>query len=214
MFGTVNLGLFIVAGLLLNITPGADLLYIAGRSAGQGKKAGIFAALGIGAGCLFHIFFATLGLSVILTTSAIAFSMVKFAGAAYLVYLGITLLLSLRFNSKVLTPEHLLPVAPSYGKIFWQAVLVNALNPKVALFFMALLPQFVSPQANHPALSFLFLGCLFNVNGTIVNTIFAIFSARIATSFKQSHGFNKAMKTAAGALFITLGVRLALTTQK
>ena len=213
MLGTLHLGIFIASGLLLNITPGADILYITSRGAGQGAKAGVIAALGIGAGCLVHILFAAFGLSVVLATSALAFMAVKLAGAAYLVYLGVSTLLSLRTKS---TGEASgIGYAPvPYGRIFRQAILVNILNPKVALFFMAFLPQFVSPQAAHPALSFLFLGCLFNVNGTIVNIIFALCSARIAGRVKQAGLPARLLKGGVGSLFIWLGIRLVMTAQK
>lgn len=207
MLGTMDLGVFIMAGLILNITPGVDMLYIASRSAGQGAKAGIIAALGIGAGCLVHILFAAFGLSVVLATSAMAFTVVKCIGAAYLVYLGVTTLVSLR-SSAVMEKAEVMPLSP--GQIFRQAALINILNPKVALFFMALLPQFVSPQATHPAVSFLFLGLLFDVNGTIVNVVFAVFSSRIAVRFRRNIILGKILKTAVGCLFIGLGVRLAL----
>lgn len=214
MLGTINLGIFIASGLLLNITPGADILYIVSRSAGQGTKAGVIAALGIGAGGLVHILFATFGLSVVLATSALAFTMVKLAGAAYLVYLGVTTLLSLggsRPAEKITTGG----TAPlPYGRIFRQAILVNVLNPKVALFFMAFLPQFVSPEAAHPAISFLFLGCLFNCNGTIVNVIFAICSAQLAGRIKHTAMPARLLKSGVGSLFIWLGLRLAFTAQK
>lgn len=211
MLGTVDLGVFVVAGLILNITPGADMLYIASRSAAQGTKAGVIAALGIGAGCLVHILFATLGLSVILASSALAFAVVKYAGAAYLLYLGITTLLSLRAKEEG-KAEIARPL--SSGRIFRQAVLINVLNPKVALFFMALLPQFVSPQAAHPALSFLFLGCLFDFNGTIVNIVFAVFSSKIAGRCRQSSMLGRLGRTAVAGLFIALGLRLALSSQE
>ncbi len=211
MLGTVDLGVFVLAGLLLNITPGADMLYIAHRSAIQGVKAGIIAALGIGAGCLVHILFAALGLSVVLAASALAFTVVKLVGAAYLIYLGLATLISLRSpagEEKSLAQ----PLPP--GQIFRQAMLINVLNPKVVLFFMALLPQFVSPQAAHPAISFLFLGCLFNLNGTIVNVLFAMFSATIAPRLRRFVILGKVLKASVGALFIGLGVRLALTVQE
>lgn len=211
ILGTVDLGVFVVAGLILNITPGADMLYIASRSAAQGTKAGVIAALGIGAGCLVHILFATLGLSVILASSALAFAVVKYAGAAYLLYLGITTLLSLRAKEEG-KAEIARPL--SSGRIFRQAVLINVLNPKVALFFMALLPQFVSPQAAHPALSFLFLGCLFDFNGTIVNIVFAVFSSKIAGRCRQSSMLGRLGRTAVAGLFIALGLRLALSSQE
>ncbi len=215
MLDTVNLGVFIAAGLLLNITPGADILYIGSRSAAQGTKAGVVAALGIGTGCLVHIFLTALGLSVVLATSAVAFTLVKLGGAAYLVYLGLGMLLSLRPAAGARLEAVGRPVAPlSYDRIFRQAILVNTLNPKVALFFMAFLPQFVAPDAVHPAISFLFLGCLFNCNGTLINIVFAVFSAKIADKLKRHGLFGNLIKTAVGSLFLGLGVRLALTSQE
>lgn len=210
VLGTENLGVFVAAGLLLNITPGADMLFIAGRSAAQGPKAGVVAAVGIGAGCLIHILFATFGLSVVLATSAMAFSLVKYAGAAYLVYLGLMTLFSLRKSEPDATEATFpLPLA----RIFRQAILVNALNPKVALFFMALLPQFVSPASPYPSLSFLFLGVLFDVNGTIVNIVFALLTSHIASRFRQSTIFTRICKAITASLFVGLGIRLATATR-
>ena len=215
MLDTVNLGVFITAGLLLNITPGADILYIGGRSAAQGTKAGIVAAMGIGAGCIVHILLATLGLSAVLATSAVAFTFVKLVGAIYLAYLGVGMLFSLRSSAgKKLEPvPHNLARLP-YSRIFTQAILVNTLNPKVALFFMAFLPQFVAPDAMYPAFSFLFLGCLFNCNGTIVNIVIALVFAKIADRWRRHALLGRLFKATVGSLFIGLGVRLALTTQK
>ncbi|OGR18637.1 MAG: lysine transporter LysE [Desulfobacterales bacterium GWB2_56_26] len=214
MLGTTNLEVFIAAGLLLNITPGADILFIASRSASQGIRAGIVAALGIGAGCFIHILFAAFGLSVLLATSALAFTAVKLAGGAYLVYLGIATLLSLGKN-KTPAVENTPTLSPQpYVKIFRQAILVNALNPKVALFFMAFLPQFVAPDGASPTISFLFLGCLFDLNGTLVNIVFAVGAAKIAGKFRQSGKLARMLKSAVGGLFIWLGVRLALTAQR
>ncbi len=215
MLDTVNLGVFVTAGLLLNITPGADILYIGSRSAAQGTKAGIIAALGIGAGCLFHVVLTALGLSVVLATSAVAFTLVKLGGAAYLCYLGLAMLFSLRSGADTRGGVAGRAVSPlSYARIFRQAIVVNILNPKVALFFMAFLPQFVAPDATYPAISFLFLGCLFNCNGTIVNIIFAVFSAKIADRLKKHGVLGNLIKTVVGSLFVGLGVRLALTSQK
>ncbi len=211
MFGTLNLGVFIAAGLLLNITPGADILYIASRSAERGIKGGIIAALGIGTGCLFHIIFAAFGLSMILATSALAFTFVKIVGAGYLIYLGLTALFSQNRTGKADASKTEVEIPLTDGRIFRQAILVNALNPKVALFFMAFLPQFVSPQAVHPALTFLFLGCLFDFNGTIINMIFAVFSAKLANRLKRHTSLGRILKTAVGSLFIGLGIRLAFT---
>ncbi len=212
MFETINLTMFIAAGLLLNITPGADVLYITTRGASQGMKAGVVAALGIGAGGLVHIAFAAFGLSAIIATSALVFTAIKLAGAAYLVYLGMSTLLSLRH--KTTTPQAIAIQPLTTSRIFRQAILVNVLNPKVALFFLAFLPQFVSPQASHPALAFLFLGCLFNINGTIVNILFAACSAKIAGKVKPYQFLSKVLKTSVGMLFLWLGIRLAVSTNK
>ena len=213
MFETINLTMFVISGLLLNITPGADVLYITSRSASQGTLAGIVAALGIGTGGLVHIMFATFGLSALLATSALAFTIVKLIGASYLVYLGITTLMSLRKNENA-PHESLLVPDLDKGRIFRQAILVNVLNPKVALFFLAFLPQFVAPHASHPSLAFLFLGCLFNINGTIVNLIFAVSSAQIAGRVKKISAISHLLKTGVGALFVWLGLRLAISTQR
>lgn len=213
MLGTTNLEVFIAAGLLLNITPGADVLFIASRSASQGIRAGVVAALGIGAGCFVHILFAAFGLSALLATSALAFTVVKLAGGAYLVYLGLATLLSLGRTKPAV--EELLVVSPQpYRKIFRQAVLVNILNPKVALFFMAFLPQFVAADAANHTVSFLFLGGLFDFNGTLVNIAFAVGTAKIAGRFRQSGRLAGILKTAVGGLFIWLGLRLAQTVQR
>jgi threonine/homoserine/homoserine lactone efflux protein len=208
MFGVTDLGMFIVAGLILNITPGVDLLYISNRSAVQGKKAGVVAALGIGAGCMVHVFGAAFGLSMILLSSSLVFSIVKYLGAAYLVYLGVNTFLSLNTKNNLTSRSStILPLT----KIFRQAILVNVLNPKIALFFMALLPQFVSPAAENPSLAFFFLGVVFNVNGTLVNVLFAIFTSILAIKLKGSTGFSRFLKSLSGILFIGLGIRLAVT---
>ena len=208
VFGTTDLGLFILTGLILNITPGADLLYISNRSAIQGKKAGVVAALGIGAGCIVHVLAAAFGLSMILVSSSLAFSVVKYLGAAYLLYLGITTLLALKQKER---SETLVSVVLPLPKVFRQATLINILNPKVALFFMALLPQFVSPTASYPALSFLFLGIVFNVNGTLVNIGFALCTSILAAKLKSIHILPRLLKSLVGTLFIALGIRLGLT---
>ncbi|AGF76672.1 putative threonine efflux protein [Desulfocapsa sulfexigens DSM 10523] len=205
-FGVTDLWLFVVAGLLLNITPGADLLYITNRSAVQGRKAGVIAALGIGAGCVFHVVAAALGLSMILVSSSLAFTVVKYLGAAYLLYLGIGTFLTLKGQKQ---SENRVMAMLSLPKIFRQAVLINILNPKVALFFMALLPQFVSPTATHPALTFLFLGVVFNVNGTVVNVLFALFTSALAKRLQSISVLPIFLKSLVGVLFVSLGLRLA-----
>lgn len=208
MFGTHDLWLFVLSALLLNITPGPDTLYIVGRSSSRGAQAGAVAALGIGTGALVHICAAALGLSAILAASATAFAAVKIIGAAYLVYVGISLIRS----SKSIGPS---PVAidirpASIRGIFFQGFLTNVLNPKVALFFLAFLPQFVASDAPSKALAFLFLGAIFDINGTLWNLLVAWSTARISGRFGAGGTFLKWFNRSIGSLFIAIGIRLAL----
>jgi threonine/homoserine/homoserine lactone efflux protein len=208
VFGTHDLWLFVVSALLLNITPGPDTLYILGRSTGQGWRAGAVAALGIGAGALVHICAAALGLSAILAASATAFSVVKYIGAAYLLYVGFTLIRSSRqLTTKTVAP----PAVASMRNIFLQGFLTNVLNPKVALFFLAFLPQFVSADAPSKPLAFFFLGAIFDVNGTIWNLAVAWSAARITGRLAPGAAFKKWFNRCVGAVFIGVGLRLALS---
>jgi threonine/homoserine/homoserine lactone efflux protein len=204
-----DLWLFVAAGLLLNLTPGPDMAYIAARSAAGGFRAGAAATLGITAGCVVHTIAAATGLSLLLATSATAFSIVKWLGAAYLAYAGVRLLLaSVRQRSDSGTSVHA-PAPARSGVIFREALVINVFNPKVALFFLAFLPQFIDASAAWPALSFLFLGTLFNVNSLFVNLPVAWLAARAARRGRASPRVERALHGAAGALFIFLAVRLA-----
>ena len=207
MFGTHDLLLFIVSGLLLNVTPGPDTLYIVGRSSTQGVRAGAIAALGIGTGTLVHITAATLGLSAILSASATAFAVLKWVGGAYLVYVGISLLRT-DPRSSDLTGRPVLAHA-RLRTIFLQGFLTNVLNPKVALFFVAFLPQFVAPASDSKVLAFLFLGAIFNLNGTLWNLLVAWLAARAAGGLRRSAAVSRWFNRCVGALFVYLGIRLA-----
>jgi threonine/homoserine/homoserine lactone efflux protein len=213
LFGTHDLWLFVISALLLNITPGPDTLYILGRSAAQGWRAGAFAALGIGAGALVHICAAALGLSAILAASATAFSVVKYLGAAYLLYVGIALIRSSREKQVAMMTESPTPAA-SMRSIFLQGFLTNVLNPKVALFFLAFLPQFVSADAPSKPLAFFFLGAIFDVNGTIWNLAVAWSAARITGRLAPSVTFKKWFNRCVGSLFVGVGLRLALSQER
>jgi threonine/homoserine/homoserine lactone efflux protein len=206
MLGTTDIALFILSGLLLNITPGPDTLYILGRSASHGWRGGAVAALGIGAGLFVHTFAAAVGLSALLAASATAFTILKWAGAAYLVYVGVSLLRA----SPALRPPLPAPHAVTMKSVFLQGFLTNVLNPKVALFFLAFLPQFVDPGASNKALAFLFLGCVFIFNGTLWNLFVAWSAARAARSVNRSGRWARWLNRAIGATFIYLGIRLAL----
>ena len=210
MPGIHDLWLFVLSAFLLNITPGPDTLYIVSRSTAQGLRAGVFAVLGIGAGALMHVSAAALGLSAILAASATAFTAVKLIGAAYLLYVGVGLIRA--------ATESAGPAAqPAAGEVrvlsmrgvFFQGFLTNVLNPKVALFFLAFLPQFVAVDAPSKPLAFLLLGIIFDFNGTIWNFLIAWCSARlsrVAPSLAFKTWFNRCV----GGLFIGIGIRLAL----
>lgn len=206
--GTHDLPLFVLSGLLLNLTPGPDTLYIVGRSTTQGWRAGATAALGICAGILVHISAAAIGLSALLAASATAFSVIKIAGAIYLVYVGISLL---RSSGSMFPRSATTLVHASLRTVFLQGFLTNVLNPKVALFFLAFLPQFVEPSAPNKALAFLFLGAIFNLNGTLWNLFVAWSSARIGSGLTRNAAFFRWFNRCVGGLFIWLGLRLAFS---
>jgi threonine/homoserine/homoserine lactone efflux protein len=185
---------FLTAGLLLNITPGPDMLYVIARSAGQGRAAGIVSALGIGVGCFFHICAVAFGLAEILRTVPLAYEVVRYSGAAYLIWLGARMLAK--------KPEGPVTVqAASLRRIFGQGVLTNVLNPKVALFFLAFLPQFIDPHLP-AARQVVTLGLIFDTSGTIVNLAVAM-AAGAARAFLPS-GF----RYVTGGVFLALGLRL------
>lgn len=200
--------LFIAAGWLLNLTPGPDVLYIVSHGLRSGARAGMVAALGIISGCFVHVFAAAAGLSALLTTSATAFTVLKWVGAAYLLWMGVKLLFSR--GGRLSLDEGSLPEADLWA-VWRRGFLTNVLNPKVALFFLAFVPQFIRPDAAHPALSFLLLGVLFNLNSLPVNLGYAWLAAWAA---RRLHTLQRAMgwmDRAAGALFIGFGLRLAFT---
>ncbi|HEX7644683.1 MAG TPA: LysE family translocator [Burkholderiaceae bacterium] len=215
MLGIHDLALFVVSGLLLNITPGPDSLYIIGRSAAQGHKAGMAAAFGIGAGTMVHVCAAAFGLSAILATSAMAFTVVKLIGAAYLFYVGLGMLFRRARKVEDGAEPARLPQA-GIGLIFRQGFLTNVLNPKVALFFLAFVPQFIEPAAPHKALAFIVLGLVFNVNGMLWCNFLAWSAATASARFKGKGGGKLAdiLNRTCGGLFVALGVKLVLSRQQ
>ncbi len=205
MFEFSELLLFAGAGLLLNITPGPDMIYCATRSMGQGKAAGVVSALGIGGGGLIHTALAAFGLSAVLMYSSTAFQVIKLAGAAYLIYLGIRIILSGR--TKEDTKK--LPDAGLF-RIFRQGVLTNVLNPKVALFFLSFLPQFVHPERGSVALQIILLGMIFNFTGTTVNVLVGLLFGYAGGWLESKPVFWKAQRWVTGSILIALGASLAL----
>ena len=224
-----HLLLFMAAGILLNLTPGPDVLYIVSHALRSGVKAGLAAALGINAGCFVHIFAAAVGVSALLAASATAFTVLKWVGAAYLVWAGARLLFgraapqrwgSLRSPAaagaappyKAGTPGRCEASTAPQGlwAVFRGGFLTNALNPKVAIFFLAFVPQFIAPDTEHKALAFLALGTVFNVDSVAINAGWAIAAAWMARHAAVQRGMHW-LDRAAGAMFVLFGLRLAVT---
>ena len=208
MLGIHDLWLFVVAGLVLNITPGPDTAYIVGRSVQFGWRGGFAAALGISAGCLVHVFAAAIGLSALLAASATAFLAIKLIGAAYLLYIGTKMLVS-RPSQDVAESD--VKLVMSLRQVFWQGALTNALNPKVALFFLAFLPQFVDADAPSKPLAFIALGVVFITTGTLWCLGVAAFAAKAAGRMRASSRAMLWINRALGVVFIGLGIRVAFT---
>lgn len=211
MFGIVHFPFFVVAVFLLNITPGPDTAYIVGRSVAQGRTAGLMSALGISAGCCVHSLACAFGLTAVLATSATAFTVIKFAGAIYLVYLGVRLLLSspakAAANPDAATASR---VAPQGSRqLFLQGFWTNVLNPKVVLFFVSFFPQFVAAGSDRKVLAFLTLGVVF----VAMSTLWNCFLAWVAGSMTRRLGGKPTLKRwldrLVGGAFVGLGLRLA-----
>ena len=207
MLGIHDYWLFVLAGVLLNLTPGQDTFYILGSSIARGRRIGIASALGICSGCVVHTLAAAAGLSAILATSAAAFVIVKLAGAAYLIYLGIRFL---RARDSAGLPASA-PASHDSWKAFRQGVTTNVLNPKVALFFLAFLPQFIDPESPTKIAAFVALGLTFIATGTTWCLFLAIAAASVRRFLCDHPKAFTRLSQAAGALFVGLGVRLALS---
>ena len=198
------LALFMAAALALNVTPGPDMLYVAARSTSEGRRAGILSAFAIATGTLVHIASVALGLSALLAAVPMAYELLRISGAVYLVYLGIRTILRKGAANGATAP----PPSSSWS-VFRQGVLTNALNPKVALFFLAFLPQFVDPARGPVIMQVVFLGLLFNASGTLVNVAVALGASGVAARLRQSAGLQDIARKVTGGIFILLGLRLA-----
>jgi threonine/homoserine/homoserine lactone efflux protein len=210
MFNFQNLYLFFIASLLLNLTPGNDMLYVASRSVSQGIKAGMVSAAGIFVGCFVHILAAVLGLSIIISRSAYLFQLIKFAGAAYLIYLGVKALLS----KPVVDTADEKPSKANYWKLFKQGIVTNALNPKVAVFFLSFLPQFISPLSPFFKVQLFTLGVWFAAQGTLVLIIVACILGKSKDFFRNNPKVWRIQEKITGFILIGLGVKIALATKK
>ena len=207
--------MFVIAGLLLNLTPGADVAYTVSRAASQGPRAGVVAALGIGAGCLFHVGLATLGISAAIAASPLAFSVLKLLGAGYLAWLGAGLMMAARRTLRSRRASGAADDRPGtraaqpLARVFRDGVLINATNPKVALFFIAFLPQFVRADAPGQTAALWLLGLVFTVNGTLVNSAIGVAAALAAQRLQASRRVGACLQAALGLGFIGLALKLA-----
>jgi len=200
--------LFLSAALALNLAPGPDLLYILSRTIANGRRVGVASALGVCSGALVHVLAAALGVSAILATSALAFALVKYVGAAYLLYLGIQALRSAGSGFDLQLRQG---AATSAWSAFKQGVLVDILNPKVAIFFMAFLPQFVRPELGAVPLQLLGLGLLVIGVAIVVEVLFVLVAARATTAIRNNRAISVWLDRALGSILLGLGVRLGLS---
>ncbi|KAA6124507.1 LysE family translocator [Cupriavidus cauae] len=214
MLGIVDLPLFIGAVFLLNVTPGPDTAYIVGRSVAQGRAAGVMSSLGVSAGCCVHALATAFGLTAVLAASPVAFTVIKYAGGAYLAWLGLRLL-----SSSWRTPAggtQATAQAPATDRrslraLFMQGFLTNVLNPKVILFFVSFFPQFVDPRAGQQALAFLALGAIMVAMSTVWNSMVAWMAGTLTRRASEAPRLKCWLDRVIGAAFIGLGARLAMT---
>jgi len=204
--GIHQLWLFVLSGVLLNVTPGPDTAYIIGRSVQLGWRGGAAAVIGICCGCLVHVFGAAVGLSALLMASSAAFAVLKWVGAAYLLFTGVQMLLS---RPRPVADEAAAPAETSLSRVFWQGALTNILNPKVALFFLALLPQFIDADAPHKTAAFLVLGAWSIAQGAVFLFAFVLLVAPLRR-WRPPDAAQRGLNGAGAGLFAWLAARLAL----
>ena len=207
MYGIINFEVFLVASILLNLTPGTDTMYIVSRSISQGRSAGIYSAIGISAGIVVHTLLAAFGLSVILMQSAFLFNLIKIIGAIYLAYLGIKMIIVKQTEKE----QHSLPMQ-SHKKIFLQGMVTNITNPKVALFFLAFLPQFIHTDAGVSSpMPFMILGLTFTFTGTIWCLLMALISSMASRKLRGNSKVAPMLNRLTGVVFIAMGIKLLNT---
>ncbi len=203
MFDIVSFQLFLITVLIICITLGIDMMFILNRSISQGRDAGIYSALGVSVGAVVHTVLSGLGLSVILQTSVVLFTIIKIVGAVYLIYLGIQMFISKQSSISIKKT-----VYQSRRKLFVQGVITNVTNPKVALFFISFIPQFISVDNQYGPIPFLILGSIFAVMGAITSFIIAIFSSSLTTKLRENIVAEKIINKISGAVFVILGISL------
>ena len=207
MYGINNYIVFVLSGILLNLTPGNDTIYILTQSITQGRKAGIYSVLGISSGALTHTVLASLGLSVVLSKSIVLFNIIKFAGAGYLIYLGVK-----AFQSKAASFRRPVSVGSDVDcrKVYTQGYLTNLFNPKVMLFFLSFMPQFINSNTGNNPIPFLILGCTFLTTGTVWCMVLAFAASALTNMLRKSPLIGSIMQKLCGTVFIGLGMKIAL----
>jgi len=209
MFGITHFGFFVFAVFLLNITPGPDTAYIVGRSVAQGRGAGLMSAFGISAGCCVHALACAFGLTALLAASATAFTVIKLVGAAYLIYLGVRMIVAKQAAAPSGAEAAQAAAAKPLRQLFMQGFWTNVLNPKVVLFFVSFFPQFVSADSPHKAWAFLTLGAVFVAMSTVWTSLVAWVAGSVTQRFSGKPGVKKWLDRTVGSAFIGLGLRLA-----
>jgi len=209
MFGITHFGFFVFAVFLLNITPGPDTAYIVGRSVAQGRSAGLMSAFGISAGCCVHALACAFGLTALLAASATAFTVIKLVGAAYLIYLGVRMIVARQAAEPSGAAAAQGTAAKPLRQLFMQGFWTNVLNPKVVLFFVSFFPQFVSADSPHKAWAFLTLGAVFVVMSTVWTSLVAWVAGSVTQRVSGKPGVKKWLDRTVGSAFVGLGLRLA-----
>jgi len=209
MFGITHFGFFVFAVFLLNITPGPDTAYIVGRSVAQGRGAGLMSAFGISAGCCVHALACAFGLTALLAASATAFTVIKLVGAAYLIYLGVRMIIAKQAAAPSGAEAAQAAAAKPLRQLFMQGFWTNVLNPKVVLFFVSFFPQFVSADSPHKAWAFLTLGAVFVAMSTVWTSLVAWVAGSVTQRFSGKPGVKKWLDRTVGSAFVGLGLSLA-----
>jgi len=198
--------LFLIAAMTLTLAPGPDNIYVLMRGITQGRKAGLVSALGFSSGLIFHTMLAVLGFAALIKASPLAYALLRYAGAGYLIYIGVR---TLRSHSAIhLSADAAPPMKLS--RIYWQSVIANILNPKVTLFFIAFLPQFVNASAGNIPAQMLLLAAVFILQALLVFSLVALFSGMVGAFFQRKKSAATIMNRLAGTAFIGLGIRIAL----
>jgi len=207
MLDSTKLSLFLTAAVLLAVTPGPGMLYVLARSLAGGRRDGVLSSLGTFVGGMIHVIAAAAGVSVILARSALAFATVKYAGAAYLCFLGIRMIIDARRDIGTVSVDAL----PARRNPFWQGIATEALNPKTALFFLSFIPQFVNRESGHIFAQFALLGTMSVTLNTSADLAVTMFAGPLGNRIRTSSRFRRTQRSATGAIMIGLGGYLALS---